>query len=144
MIRRLIRNIRSKPKPVRDNIAMVIAGVFTFAVFSVWMYHSPARFVSLSGDSTLTPDESGFSGFFDQVSGQFASLKEAVSAPDEAATTSEVEIVKPDMSTTSTAPVFDFSTAGNRQSDSEDTRREVRIITTSVSSSTAATSTKSE
>ncbi|MCA9355395.1 hypothetical protein KC865_02480 [Candidatus Kaiserbacteria bacterium] len=77
MIKRLIRAIRRKPKGVRDNIALSIAGSFTAVVFMVWLYHMPARNAALV---ELQNDDSspGFFKMFQGVEGQISAVKEAV------------------------------------------------------------------
>ncbi|MCB9812054.1 hypothetical protein H6778_00125 [Candidatus Nomurabacteria bacterium] len=83
MLKRLIRQIRQKPKGVRDNIALGTAGVFTFLVFTVWLYHAPSRFTS---EASLSRDDgtAGFTQIFDTLQEQVANVKESVSAATEA------------------------------------------------------------
>lgn len=75
MIKRLLRNLRQKPKAVRDNIALGIAGVFTFIVGSFWLYNFPATH-SLS-TALEADDDPAFSGLFSDFKEQVATIKES-------------------------------------------------------------------
>lgn len=84
-----MRGIRKQPKPMRDNIAMVVAGLFTAAVFVVWLYHMPAR------NAVFTERESdkesvGFSHLMDQVGSQLSAVKDSVTVEPESEPESEV------------------------------------------------------
>jgi hypothetical protein len=75
MIKRLIRNIRQKPKAVKNNIALGIAGVFTAVVSSFWLYNFPTTH-SLK-ITTEADNMAGFSGLFSDFKDQVATLKES-------------------------------------------------------------------
>jgi hypothetical protein len=75
MIKRLIRNIRQKPKAIKDNIALGIAGVFTAIVGSFWLYNFPTTH-SLQ-IATEADETAGFSGLFSDFKDQMATLKES-------------------------------------------------------------------
>lgn len=75
MIKRLLRNLRQKPKAIRDNIALSIAGIFTAVVGSFWLYNFPATH---SLEATVEADDAAsFSNLFSDFKDQVASLKEA-------------------------------------------------------------------
>ncbi len=81
MLKRLIRNIRRKPKHVRDNIALMLALVITSGVFSVWLYNAPARFTSIDdkqAQTGTTEEKAGFADLFSNIGKQFASIREVV------------------------------------------------------------------
>ncbi|MEN9922276.1 MAG: hypothetical protein RL097_553 [Candidatus Parcubacteria bacterium] len=87
MIKRILRNLRTKPKSVRNNIALGIAGTFTALVFSVWLYHFPNKISSLTefSQSNKNKNTAEFTDFFGQVKDQIATLNEATE--NEVATT---------------------------------------------------------
>ncbi len=76
MLGKLIRTIRKKPKPVRDNIALSIASGFTIVILGFWAYHLPSRLQV----SEIVPTEStsAFSTFFDTAKDQFATVRESM------------------------------------------------------------------
>lgn len=90
MIKRILRNLRMKPKSVRNNIALGIAGTFTALVFSVWLYHFPNKITSLTEFSQSNKNENTaeFTDFFGQVKDQIATLNEATGDEVAATTTS--------------------------------------------------------
>lgn len=81
MIKRLVKNIRQKPKSSRDNIALSIAVMVTVFVVAVWLYHAPARYSAIEekhesvGEHEAKP---GFSTFFDSIKDQVDDVKETV------------------------------------------------------------------
>lgn len=85
MLKRLLINIRQKPKPVRDNIALAIAGVFTAVVCTVWIFNAPSKYSASINNSQSEEDKSpGFADIFSNIGQQFATVKESVvdSAPE--------------------------------------------------------------
>ncbi len=80
MIKHLLKNIRKKPKAVRDNIAMGIAGTFTALVFSFWLYNVPEKFSAIQEND----NESSFFSLFSNIKEQAAVVaSEDVSESDE-------------------------------------------------------------
>ncbi len=142
MLKRLIKNIRQKPKYVRDNIALMIAFVITSGIFSVWLYNAPARYAEIDNRqgqvSVLKEDKVGFAGVFSNIGKQFASIKEAV-ITNVASTSVGTSTVGSDLLQSITVP--EEPNFGFVQPD-KPTAREVRIVT--VKSSTSATSSASE
>ncbi len=83
MIKGWIRKIRQKPKHVRDNIALLLALIFTSGVTAVWLYNAPARYSAIGEKYAETEDAEkspGFANIFSGVGEQFASLKEVFSS----------------------------------------------------------------
>lgn len=151
MLRRLIRNIRQKPKPVRDHIALGVAGIFTALIFTVWLYHTPAKFSSVAEDQKPAEDTSGFADLFGRMKDQWASVKESV--PTEAEISSETEeqipVVMPVIeatTSTSSAPTMSVAATSSASEESVATTsapRAIRIVTVSSASSTASTTPES-
>ena len=153
MVKSLIRNLRKKPKTTRDSIAFGVAGVFTFMVFSVWAYNTPDRFSTLSAFGELesgdTIEEAGFSSFFtnlrDQLAGVAQSVEEVVETEEsgtDAMDTSSSEnnsgntMDIQEMINTIARPTTTTSTS-SKPRNPEASLREVRIITTTQSTSSA-------
>lgn len=139
MLKRFLRNLRQKPKPVRDQIALGAAGVFTAAVFVVWVYHFPNQISSQGAEAQKNLEASpGFSQFFSSFKEQFSAAKEsffevveeepAVQLPvTEEASAAEPIFVPRNNTASSTVP--------------ETAPREIRIVTTKAPTTTAAAST---
>ena len=94
MVKRLIRNMRKKPKSTRDSIAFGSAALFAFMVFSVWAYNTPDRLATVTTDSTRsTTNEvagnAGFSSLFSDLREQVASV---VQSFETTASTEDLEI----------------------------------------------------
>lgn len=81
MIRKTLLHLRQKPKSIRNNVAMGIAGAVTFMVFLVWASYIPERFSVLSSAPIANPDKAIFSNFFDLIGRQFANVGDSV-APE--------------------------------------------------------------
>ncbi len=79
MIKRAILNLRHKPKPVRDRIALGIASGVTALVVMVWMYHLPTKLASITEKSQKSGEERGFASLFSEVGDQIATVKESFS-----------------------------------------------------------------
>lgn len=141
MLRKLIVKLRRQPKPVRDNIAMALAGVFTAFIFTIWAYHLPVRMSAMDQNVKADTTES-FSHIFDKMSEQVAAVKEALpEKPASEVTPSESENEYPaevesgtafSISTTS-EPVASTSTDYTYKPEP----KPVRIITTNNASNTA-------
>jgi hypothetical protein len=95
MLKRAIRSLRNKPKTLRNNIAMGVAGLFTFGVFVVWqLFAGMLQDATPDGVLVQTEDAAGFSNFFDRLGDQAASVKKAFSeAVEEADDETVVESV---------------------------------------------------
>ena len=82
MLRSLFLYIRQKPKGVRNQIALAISSVFTGMVALVWLLGQVDQIGSVTkGEDFVTVPEHQmpFSGLFDQLKNQVASVKEAMS-----------------------------------------------------------------
>ncbi|MBP6881182.1 MAG: hypothetical protein KBC35_01000 [Candidatus Pacebacteria bacterium] len=86
MIKRLIKNLRQKPKSTRDAVALGLASVFTAMVTLVWFYNSPAKMPAL-GEMVVKEEKPAFSGFFSGFKDQLASVGQSVESVKEASTT---------------------------------------------------------
>lgn len=78
-------NLRTKPKIVRDQYALLGAVCFTLMIGGVWSLSIPARLssVALNASSTniAAVGSTQASGFFSQLKSQFKSAKTAVVTP---------------------------------------------------------------
>jgi len=89
MLFKILDNIRSKPKPVRDQYALGIAVFCTLAIGGVWSLSLPSRFgdvqqvASLASSTNAAP----FTNFFTQLKNQFSGVKEALDEFPKATTT---------------------------------------------------------
>ncbi|NCT01882.1 hypothetical protein GW766_01345 [Candidatus Parcubacteria bacterium] len=163
MIKRLLRNIRQKPKAVRDNIALGVAGVFTAAVFSVWAYNFPSKVASLASESpaNVAEDAVGFTDFFTDIRDQLATLKKAEDEELAIEASSSDTIVVSDWqeefrlgfsaTTTATSTIDIASTTGTEMTETViatdtaaaiETYQPIRIVTTSSTMPIAATTTE--
>lgn len=82
MLRSLFLFIRQKPKGVRNQIALAISSVFTGLVALVWLLGQVGQTGPVvTGEDLVTVPEHQmpFSGLFDQLKSQIASVKEAMS-----------------------------------------------------------------
>lgn len=153
MIKSLIKNIRRQPKATRDKIALGVAGLFTTAVFMIWLYHMPTKISSIAAEHQSDESSPGFSQLFKEIGGQISSVKEAISesVPEEEGATendpqsdSGVEdwYLGDHYSSSSKTAISDVSTSTqslNANEQYSDTSvRTVRVVATS--SSTASTS----
>jgi hypothetical protein len=152
MLKRLLRNLRQQPKSTRDSVAFMLAGLFTFAVFSVWAFNVPDRLALMNDETETAEEEAGssfgsiFSGIRDQVAGVVDSF-ESADVPVETgdATASATPTINNQIDIQ--ALLDDFANQSGTSSqvesntavDSEMTGREVRIITTQSASSATST-----
>jgi len=90
MLRKLIANIRRRPKQTRDNVAFGIASTVTFLVAFVWLVNAPSNFSGMLGVGDADGEQTG--GFMEAVSAQTAAVKEAFTG-DEAATESVKDLI---------------------------------------------------
>ncbi len=75
MLISFLRHIRSKPKAVRNNYAMLLAGVFTAVVALVWGFTSlqmPAVSIQTTAEETKSAP---FANLFGQLKDQLAAAK---------------------------------------------------------------------
>lgn len=165
MIKRLLRNIRQKPKAVRDNIALGIAGTFTAIVFSIWVYHFPSKIAALT-DSTQSDkgeESPAFTDFFGEIKDQIATLNEATDGDlvesatssvdlatstsnwqeyfNSATSTEEIATGTTDVTASNTASFIETS-ASTTSTTSAEVFRPIRIVTTSSTLPVAATTTE--
>lgn len=81
----LLARLRQKPKHVKENIALGIAGGFTAIVAIVWLVTVPKSFIA--GDEVKKEGPHAFSTLIDQMKEQLAGVKNAL--PESATSTLE-------------------------------------------------------
>lgn len=104
-MKKLIENIRQKPKQVKDQYAFYGAAMITFVIAVIWVVSLP---VSFETTGKVEPDETerpAFSIFFDQVKGQFAGLREDLQDVASSARQLETATVTDGVSVSSTTSV---------------------------------------
>jgi hypothetical protein len=94
MLFKILDNLRSKPKHVRDQYALGIALFCTFVIGGVWSLSLPSRF---GGDSQVaalasTTNAAPFSNFFTQLKSQFIDIKDTIDNLPVATSTRPVSI----------------------------------------------------
>lgn len=158
MIKRLLKSIRQKPKHSRDNIAFSLAALFSGLIFVVWLYNAPVRHTVIEERYVNTEESdstSSFSSFFSNFRDQMASIKDSVKIEEQLAD-EEVIIgddgpIQIDQMTVegraSTSDKYTWPTEDEKSVESTSTQssiqppaetgREVRIITTEKSTTTA-------
>ncbi len=156
MLKRFLRDVRQKPKGVRDNIALASAAIFTALVFSVWLYHFPSKVETLVAREEAAKDDPAFTSFFSGMKEQLANLQGAKEEAVVVTTEEEVGSSYQDpfastVAATSSLDSFLFATSTPTSSSTTvvattsqeavpvliNAPREIRIIT--VSASTTAT-----
>jgi len=158
MIKRLLKSIRQKPKSSRDNIAFSIASLFSGLILIAWLYNAPVRHMAIEERYRETEAESSkasFSSFFGNLTDQMASLKDSVSSEGQLLlkdtvnneiTPLQIEpVIVEGRASTSDMYTWPTETDGFEESTSNqpsavtpaETAREVRIITTGKSTTTA-------
>ena len=140
MVRRWIGSLRNKPKSVRDNVALSVAGGVTVLVVLGWLFVTPTTVTDVASEAKAQP--SAFSTLFDQLRDQTAAVtdsfneaKETVTeewedaqASSSTETTVSIEDSEDSYSPTSTIMTETATTTGFTASTS--TPRTVRIATT--------------
>jgi hypothetical protein len=94
MLFKILDNIRSKPKHIRDQYAFGVAVLCTFVIGGIWSLSLPARFSSDSQVATLasTTNAVPFANFFTQLKNQFSGITEAIAElPQATSTNTSVE-----------------------------------------------------
>lgn len=150
MIKNLIKKIRHQPKAARDKVALVIAGVFTFGVFSIWAYHLPERMSTIT-EGQEEDSSPGFSQILGEISDTFSSIKDAI--PEDVdmkeieadlAGTDDTNATSTLVTASSTLPVVSAGTSsssGTNTASSASPARAIRIVTSSSSVATTSTPT---
>lgn len=129
MIKSLLISLRQKPRHVRNQIALLVAGGFTLIVALVWLTQIPAQF------RDTAPQEQGvdtFSVFMDSLSTQVKLMKEMSDVlPDTEALNVEPVATEPMVTT--------YEVSATTTETAQPTAREVRIVTTSETTSSSST-----
>ena len=134
MIRRWIQELRHKPKPVRDRVALSIAGSATAFVFLSWLYVTPGKLGEVATEVREQPGT--FSLLFDRVREQTAAVVDGVNAFNRDAAENNEEIMVPTSTmshTLNTAAATSTTTASSSIPTTNNTRA-IRIATTTASS----------
>ena len=140
MLRRLIRSIRRQPKPVRDQLALISAGVFTAVVAFVWVYHVPTKFAALNEQRQMTAHDTegpSFSQLFGGMREQVAAVRDAFSA-DETEDTPVVDTAAEPTVPAYTAATPPATTIERTASSSIATSTPASLATSTATTSTAA------
>lgn len=123
MFGHLVRNLRRKPKAVRNNIALAVSGTVTVIVFAAWLVVTPEKVDSVAERAQASTG--AFSGLFNQIKEQFNEAK--ANLPDTPAVNeslSELQtVMQADINASTTA-----STSAETATTTE--KRPVRIATT--------------
>jgi hypothetical protein len=145
MVKFLFKYLRRQSKPMRNNIALGIAGIFTGAVFMVWIYHTPVRLSEVSTQSAEA--RVGFSQLFNQFGKQISNLKQSDTEPEAGET--ELRSPEPDQTYSATvapasaertfksAPAASTSTAPDTRKTDEQV---VRLVASPAATTSGATS----
>lgn len=119
MLKKYIVNLRHKPKPVRDRVALLCASVFTAMVFTVWLYHAPARYAAIEAQNldTVANQSPGFSELLGNLKEAASSLKETINS----ASSTVASSTKKSDDTDSATPAFYLKDTGNNDMPPENT-----------------------
>ena len=134
MIRRWIQELRHKPKPVRDRVALSIAGSATAFVFLAWLYVTPGKIGEVATEVREQPGT--FSLLFDRVREQTAAVIDGVNAFNRDVAEDDEEVVAPTSTiplTSNTVTTAPTTTASSSIPTTNNTRA-IRIATTTASS----------
>lgn len=129
----IIDKLRQKPKHVRDNIALGVAGTITSLVLVAWFVTSTDQLGEVVQSSKQ--GASAFSTFVSHAKNEVANVMESLPDKEElaAAASSSVQAQVPEQSTSQVEVAAEA-----------DSRAVVRIATTSVATSTARMATSSD
>jgi len=158
MIKRLIRNIRQKPKSTRDAIALGGSAVFSLLILTIWIYNTPSRMAAIESSYETGGESEGssFGSLFSGIKDQFASAIDSIdlaTSTDEAEMEEDVQVrefnrdlvmpnIQNDIEVTgaaSSTSSVDETESDNSPVKSDPSPREVRIITTQSTSSASST-----
>lgn len=133
MLRRWVQKLRHKPKSVRDNIALGVAGSITAAILLAWVFVTPEKIGTVADSSEDRPGT--FSLLFDRIKDQTASIADSFNsvvnvAEEQSADTSTPEN---DSLATTTIATTSTTTAATASTTATTTIRTVRIATTTAS-----------
>ena len=134
MLRRWVQELRHKPKPVRDRVALSIAGSATAFVFLSWLYVTPGKIGEVATEVREQPGT--FSLLFDRVREQTAAVIDGVNAFNRDVAEDDEEVVAPTSTiplTSNTVTTAPTTTASSSIPTTNNTRA-IRIATTTASS----------
>lgn len=130
MLRRFITQLRHKPKAVRDNIALGVAGSMTAVVVLAWVLVTPENISTVASEARKQPGT--FATLFNQIKEQTATVVESVTAVKTAVDEEVAEEATP-VATSSESASVENSTI---TSTSTQSGAIIRIATTTSASST--------
>ena len=81
MLKKVIRNIRQRPKGTRDGFAFGFAFTFSLMIFAVWAFNLPTKIAAIEESYSIREGEdvgSSFGGIFSGMKEQFANVVESV------------------------------------------------------------------
>lgn len=152
MIKKFLRNIRQKPKHVRDRVALSIALSFTLFILIIWIYNAPSRHAAILSETEIVDDSEDSPGFFDSLGAigeKISEIKDTISTSTKDTTedgkTAEEIIAELIASTTRASTTmksetesssFNFTTSTPKQTGSA--QKEVRIETVQTATSSDA------
>lgn len=90
MIKRLLRQLRKKPKTTRDTIAFSVAVFFTGTVTLVWLYYTPKSIGNLN--QNLEVAGSPFANFFDTAKRQISETRQVIQGKETSSSTPEDDV----------------------------------------------------
>lgn len=129
MLRHFIQKVRRKPKAVRDNIALGIAGATTALVLGGWvLINNQSPLSGVAGE--LSTKTGAFSGLIGQIKDQAASAFSSVPSKDELESIIEAD---KQQSASSSSDIMDTPVSeetATTSSSTSTTTRTVRIATT--------------
>lgn len=106
MIKRLLRNIRQKPKGTRDAIAFSGALVFSLMIFTVWVFNTPARMAAIQDTYSTENKTDGFGSLFGGVKDQLAAVVESMSVATTTDSVVETRVANDLSTTTATSSII--------------------------------------
>lgn len=129
MLKSLIISIRRKPKVVRDQAALVIAGGFTFIIFAIWIFSVPGRFTNVEN----TQSAEIFSSIREEIVTETSALSEATNELQEIidAETASASIATPQQ------PAALAASASTTITTNAAENRPIRLATTTTYSTTS-------
>lgn len=147
MLFKILDNLRSKPKHIREQYALGIAVASTLLIGGVWTLSLPARFAGENQVAALasTTNAAPFSNFFSQLKHQFSGVKKTIdelpkgtSTPTSIASSTEAaldlklsEENKDKIKASSTETKIEFGTSASTSARSESGDKPVLVGTTS-------------
>ena len=132
MLARLIRSVRRKPKPIRDQYAFWTAILFTVLIGGVWGFGLSGRVDTNVSSAQPTESVGVFSSFFDEIGGKLSEVTDSISTLSESEE-SNSNLATSSVRSTSSQPLDMNAIFATSTPAAEPSVRSVRIATTSTS-----------